>query len=191
MSAALRGALLLVWLLWVVGCSAGPTATLAPPSSPTPVVIIPTRTRVPLATSTATAAASATAVPDDPTATARPAQASATVAATATATPDPALAAIYGYLEARARASSNDTAALACQAWIGSARTEAVSFASMKASMEDLVCSVVGISAPFTLVNCTGKLITTYGADVRERDLSHFVYKVVAEEGVWKMCGYN
>src|SRR5688500_6654059 len=93
-----RLAWLMVWLLWVVGCSAGPQAATAP--SPSPVVIVATRTP-PAPTATipaATAERSATVAPASPTR-----APDSTAAPTASATPDPALAAIYNYLEARAR----------------------------------------------------------------------------------------
>ena len=194
MPSAHRGAwrcgLLLVWLLWLVGCSAVPAAIVAPPPSPTTVLIIATNTSAP-PSATATPAT----VVEQATATAPPETAAATEtrppAATATATPDPALAAIYGYLEARARADVADVTALACQAWQGQAATEAVSFRSMRARLEDVVCTVSGLSGPYTLVGCGGKIITTYGAETREWDLSNFVYQAIAEDGAWKMCGYN
>ncbi len=190
--AALRGAwrcgLLVVWVLWLTGCSAGPTATVAPPPSPTPVVLAATATRAaptPLATTEPTLPATATVAPattEEPAGTAAP---------TLTPTPDPALAAIYGYLEARARADVEDVTALACQAWRGQAATEAVSFRSMQAKLDGVVCTVNGLSGPYTLVGCTGKIITTYGTETREWDQSNFVYQAIAEDGAWKMCGYN
>jgi hypothetical protein len=131
----------------------------------------------------------------EPTETAAPATATEpperTAAATASPTPDPALTAIYDYLDARARADVEDARALACQAWQGQAATEAVSFRSMQAKLEGILCTVNGVSGPYTLVGCTGKIITTYGTETREWDQSNFVYQAVEEEGVWKMCGYN
>ncbi len=192
--AAFRGAwrcgLLVVWVLWLTGCSAGPTATVAPPPSPTPVVLAATATS---ASPTPAATAEPTTAQD--TATAAPAAATeepaGTAAPTLTPTPEPALAAIFGYLEARARADVEDVTALACQAWRGQAATEAVSFRSMQAKLDGVVCTVNGLSGPYTLVGCTGKIITTYGTETREWDQSNFVYQAIAEDGIWKMCGYN
>jgi hypothetical protein len=183
-----RLAWLLVWLLWVAGCSAGPQAATAPAPSPSPAVIVATRTPpAPTATTpAATAEPSATVAPASPTR-----APDSTAAPTASATADPALAAIYNYLEARARADGAEVTALACQAWQGQAATEAVSFRSMQARLEGVVCTVNGVSGPYTLVGCTGKIITTYGTETREWDQSSFVYQAVAEDGEWKMCGYN
>lgn len=194
MSSATRGGwrlgLLLVWLLWGVGCSARPAATVAPPPSPTPVLVLATNTSAPLASPTKaatvaptqTVAATVTGVPDS---TASP------VADTPAPTPDPAVAVIYSYLEARARADVAEVTALACQAWQGQAATEAVSFRSMQAKLEGILCTANGLSGPYTLVGCTGKIITTYGTETREWDQSSFVYQAVVEAGTWKMCGYN
>jgi hypothetical protein len=66
-----------------------------------------------------------------------------------------------------------------------------VSFRSMQARLQDVVCTVDGVSGAFTLVGCGGKIITTYGTETREWDLSPFVYQAVVEDGQWKMCGYN
>ena len=194
MSSATQGGwrygLLLVWLLWAVGCSARPGATLAPPPSPTLVPIVATATSAPPASPTRTETAAPTetvaaTATDPPDSTASP------VADTPTPTPDPAVAAIYSYLEARARADVADVTALACQAWQGQAATEAVSFRSMQAKLEGIICTPTGASGPYTLVGCTGKIITTYGTETREWDQSSFVYQAVVEEGQWKMCGYN
>jgi hypothetical protein len=40
-------------------------------------------------------------------------------------------------------------------------------------------------------VGCTGKMVTTYGTETRDWDLSSFVYQTLPEDGVWKMCGYH
>jgi hypothetical protein len=193
MLAALRGAgrwvLLLVWLLAGVGCSAGRAATLVPPPSPTVVIFASPTSPPPTASLTVPAAtepstATVLAATLAPTETSPP-------ASTATPTPDPALAVIYSYLDARARANVSDVTALACAAWQGQAATEAVSFRSMQAKLQDVVCTVNGVSGAYTLVGCGGKIITTYGTETREWDLSNFIYQAVIEDGQWKMCGYN
>lgn len=184
-----RYALLLVWVLWIVGCSAGPAATVPPSPSPT-VVIVPTQTPPPPTATVTALPATVASTATQPAAT-RAATETAPPASTATPTPDPALEAIYSYLDARARADVADVTALACQAFQGQAATEAVSFRSMQAKLEGVVCAVSGVSGPYTLVGCGGKIITTYGTETREWDLSTFVYQAIAEDGAWKMCGYN
>jgi hypothetical protein len=151
-----------------------PTNTLAATASPRP----PTETPPALTeTLAASPAASASAEPAP--------------ASTASPTPDPALAAILSYLDARARADVSSVTGLSCTAWRSQAVTEAISFRSMNAKMQNVLCTVAGSDGPYTLVSCAGKIITTYGAETREWDLSTFTYRATVEAGVWKMCGYH
>lgn len=155
-----------------------PTATLRPPPATSTDVPSPIPTPIP---ATATLAA-----PPSPTV-----QATALAAPPATATPDPALQAILAYLEARARADVAEVTGLACAAWKPQAVTEAISFRSMNAKLDGVSCAVTGTDGPYTLVVCSGKIVTTYGTESREWDLSTFVYQAADEDGQWKMCGYH
>ena len=38
---------------------------------------------------------------------------------------------------------------------------------------------------------CQGTMLTTYGPDTREWDLSNQIYRSAPEAGEWKMCGYQ
>jgi hypothetical protein len=154
-------------------------ATLTPLPSPVP----PSPTPPPAASPTApTATAAATATAPAAAASPRPSP---------TATPDPALSTILDYLEARAAADVTRVTDLSCAAWKPQAVTEAVSFRSMNARLQDAVCRVAGTDGAFTLVTCDGKIITTYGPESREWDLSTLIYQAAPEDGQWKMCGYH
>ncbi len=182
---------LLVQLLTFVlaGCTGGAaspaalaTATLLPAASPTR--LLPTTAPPPSATltrpaPTATLRASATATQP------------ATAGPTASPTPDPAVEVVLAYLTARTKADVNEVTPLVCRPWRSAAITEAISFRSMNAKLEDVVCTANGSSGEYTLVGCTGKMVTTYGGETRDWDLSSFIYQTVPEDGVWKMCGYN
>ena len=183
-----------LWLLAQVvalvlaGCSGGAAspaslaiATLLPAASPTR---LPATTAPPPTVTLTRAAPTATA----PSATSTPV---ATAGPTASATPDPAVEIVLAYLAARLEGDANAVTALVCQAWKAPAVTEAISFQSMNARLEDVVCTANGSSGSFTLVGCTGKMITTYGTETREWDLSSFVYQTLPEDGGWKMCGYH
>jgi hypothetical protein len=61
----------------------------------------------------------------------------------------------------------------------------------MNAKLEDVACTVAGSDGPYTLVSCGGKIVTTYGGESREWDLSALVYQTTPEDGRWKMCGYH
>ncbi|MCC6192693.1 MAG: hypothetical protein IT318_27030 [Anaerolineales bacterium] len=195
----------LVWRFWPVlllilgaGCSPaaqGPAVTLAVATrTPIPTRNPPTATRLPASlTSAAAAGPSATEPPrpsPSPTLTLAPAGTLAP-ASTLAPTADPALAAILSYLEARAAADVTRVTDLSCTAWKPQAVTEAVSFRSMNAKLQDVACQVTGTDGDFTLVRCDGKIITTYGPEAREWDLSTLLYQALPEAGEWKMCGYQ
>ena len=108
-----------------------------------------------------------------------------------TATPHPAIAVIERYLAARARVETATVEGLACSAWRAQARTESAPFRSMNAELVDLACAVAGSAEGATLVQCQGKIVTHYGGETRDWPLDRFVYRVVSEDGAWKMCGYK
>ena len=178
-----------VLVLVLAGCSGGPaspaslaTATLVPAASPTQ---LPATTVAPPPSATLTRPA--------PTATLRAATATqaATEGPTASPTQDPAVAVVLAYLEARVKADAEEVVPLVCKAWKSAAVTEAISFRSMNAQLEGVACTANGSSGAYTLVGCTGKMVTTYGGETRDWDLSSFVYQTLPEDGVWKMCGYH
>jgi hypothetical protein len=106
-------------------------------------------------------------------------------------TPDPAVDVIRRYLEARAAADVELTTALSCPAWKSQAVTEAISFRSMNAQLQEVSCETTGAADGYNLVVCQGTMLTTYGPDTREWDLSNQVYRAAPEAGEWKMCGYQ
>lgn len=152
-----------------------PSATVPPAASPTSLP--PSATALPTFTLTAAPRASETPVP------------SATLAPSPT--PDLAGLAIFGYLTARAKTDLEATLALSCAAWKPQAATEVTSFRSMNAELHEVTCAATGQEGNFTLVACGGKMITTYGGESREWDLSAFVYQAALEDGAWTMCGYH
>ena len=184
----------------LAACGANPkvapaaTATVpaisATPNAPTVTALPPSATTAAVAATSivpATLAAQSTA----PAATPLPAGPTATTAPAATATPDPAVAAILAYLDARARTDAATATGLSCKAWISKALTEVTSFRSMNAKLVGVTCQVNGSASGLTLVGCGGKMVTTYGTETRDWDLSSFVYQVTLEDGQWKMCGYH
>jgi len=172
----------------LAGCTGGPaspaavaTATLLAAASPTHLV------------ATTAPPPSATLTRPAPTATLRAATATrpATAGPTASPTPDPAVTVVLAYLNARLTADAEAVTPLVCKAWKSAAVTEAISFRSMNARLEDVACTANGSSGLYTLVGCTGKMVTTYGGEARDWDLSSFIYQTLLEDGEWKMCGYN
>jgi hypothetical protein len=193
----MMGRLRWVWVLalFAVGCR-GPIATPAPAAeaSPTPVPLVSTPTPPPAAL-TSPPPATATLPPTrTPQSTASP---TATAASQASPTDEAAaenggaVDVVLAYLAARAEADVAGVSDLSCAAWRGQATTEAISFRGMQAEMVDVACRLAGSDGPWTLVSCSGKIVTTYGTESRDWDLDSFVYQTSVEDGQWKMCGYH
>ncbi len=98
--------------------------------------------------------------------------------------------AVEAYLEARVQQNVEKMTLLSCPAWEAQARVEAISFQSMDASLEGVTCEASGSQGANTLVDCAGKIVTTYQGEVREWSVSDHPYVVVQQEGEWRMCGY-
>ncbi|MCL5998179.1 MAG: hypothetical protein M1546_19330 [Chloroflexi bacterium] len=99
--------------------------------------------------------------------------------------------AIYAYLEARTKENVDKMVQLSCAAWEEQAHIEAVSFRGRQARLQDATCADNGSDGEFTLVLCQGKIMTNYGGESRELDLSHRQFKTIFDHGEWRMCGYK
>ncbi len=101
-----------------------------------------------------------------------------------------AASAIEKYLAARAASDVDQMTLLSCPAWEAQARVEATSFKSMNARLQDVACTVSGTQGDSTLVTCQGKIVTTYQGEAREWSVGDHPFKVVQQDGEWRMCGY-
>ncbi len=99
--------------------------------------------------------------------------------------------AVQGYLEALVAADAVRAINLSCTAWEEQARTEAASFEAVDVSLEDVACSAAGVSGPYTLVTCSGRIVAIYGGEQQEIPLEGRTYRALNEGGDWKMCGYE
>ena len=99
--------------------------------------------------------------------------------------------AVQAYLEARVQSNVNRMINLSCPDWESQARIEASTFQAMKARIEGLNCEENGSDGNFTLVGCQGKIVTTYQGETREWNLSDHRFKLVLDDGEWRMCGYE
>jgi hypothetical protein len=94
---------------------------------------------------------------------------------------------VLAYLEARVATDVDTMRQLSCADWEAQAVIQSESFDAMNAVLEDVTCSVSGDDGDFTLVQCDGRIITTYNGEQREWDLK--TYRVRQEDGEWLMCG--
>ena len=103
----------------------------------------------------------------------------------------PAADAVTAYLEALIDKEENALINQACAEWESQAKLEFDSFAAVKVALEGPGCSEAGQDGSVTLVNCTGKIIASYGEEDLIIDLAERTYQVVNEGGEWRMCGYR
>jgi hypothetical protein len=99
--------------------------------------------------------------------------------------------AIEAYLQARVASDATAMINLSCPAWEAQARIEAASFQSMQARLEGVACADGEQAGDSTLVNCTGKIVTTYNGETREWSVADHPFQAVRADGEWRMCGYN
>ena len=102
-----------------------------------------------------------------------------------------ASSAIQQYLKARAASDVDKMTLLSCPAWEAQARVEAASFRSMNATLDGVTCQVSGSDGSSTLVTCQGKIVTTYQGEARQWSVGDHPFKVVQQDGAWRMCGYG
>lgn len=98
--------------------------------------------------------------------------------------------AVQKYLQARAASDVDQMSLLSCPAWEAQARIEAASFKAMNAKLDDVVCQVSGSDSGATLVTCSGHIVTTYQGEARQWTVGDHPFKVVQQDGQWRMCGY-
>lgn len=102
-----------------------------------------------------------------------------------------ASSAVQTYLDARVQSDVNRMINLSCPEWEAQARIEASTFKAMKAQIEGLSCEENGTAGNYTLVACQGKIVTTYQGETREWNLAERQFKLVLDDGEWRMCGYE
>jgi len=98
---------------------------------------------------------------------------------------------VASYLQARVQGDLNRMIALSCAAWEANARLEATSIQGRSPALEGLSCRAGEPQDNTVFVACAGKITTSYDGERREFDLAEREFKLVAEAGEWRMCGYR
>ena len=95
---------------------------------------------------------------------------------------------VEAYINARSEGDADKTRSLSCADWESQAATQAMSFrAASNARVEGMSCEQTSTDGNFTIVTCEGKVITDYNGETREWPLGS--YRVVQEDGEWRLCG--
>lgn len=98
---------------------------------------------------------------------------------------------VESYVQARVKGDANAMIALSCAAWEPNARLEAQSIEGRNATLEGLTCERAGEEGGNAFVSCKGKINTSYNGEQREFSLAERQFKLAAEAGEWRVCGYK
>jgi hypothetical protein len=98
--------------------------------------------------------------------------------------------ALSTYLQALVAKDEATLTLLSCADWEASALMELDSFQSVETSLEDLNCQQNGTDDESAVVVCAGKILTSYGDETQEYELSDRTYKMVKQGTEWLVCGY-
>ena len=95
------------------------------------------------------------------------------------------------YLQAFNAKDYDTIAPLTCKDWEPQAFLEIDAFQGVETELQDMVCAETVIDAEKTLVQCTGKIIASYGNEKQEFDMSLRTYELIEQSGNWVVCGYR
>lgn len=98
---------------------------------------------------------------------------------------------VENYYKALMDKNLNLMLAQVCPDWEEQARTDYQSFAAVSAQLKDIHCKVQSLEEKSATVTCQGKIEADYGNEILEIDLSKFVFKIIQENGDWRLCGYQ
>jgi len=104
--------------------------------------------------------------------------------------PEAPARAIEAYLAAKVESNVDEMTRLSCPDFEAQAQIEATSFASMEAALDGVSCVTGGAEGGFTLVTCTGQIVTTYQGENRTWSVADHPYRALDDGGEWLMCGY-
>jgi len=104
---------------------------------------------------------------------------------------DAAAQSAAGYLTAMVERDGDRMSALSCAIWEDDAMLELDALMTVEAALQDVVCTQTGTDGEITLVNCQGKIVTTYNEEQTEIDLSRRTFEMTQSAGEWLVCGYR
>ncbi|HOD04413.1 MAG TPA: hypothetical protein PKH92_05135 [Anaerolineaceae bacterium] len=113
------------------------------------------------------------------------------ILACAACTPEKSEAAqtIEVYLQALVDKDETRLVALTCPDYEMDALLELDAFQNVVTTLEGLACEETGTEGDYTLVNCEGQIMASYGAEQRQFDLSERTYRLLSSADGWLVCG--
>lgn len=79
---------------------------------------------------------------------------------------------------------------VACADWEKDALREVDAFMGVKSELKDFSCKITETTDDTAIVNCSGKIAASYGAEVTDFPLEGRNHRVIKEQGEWHICGY-
>ena len=96
---------------------------------------------------------------------------------------------VEDYLVAIAVGDDVRAANLSCTEWEMRARIDADSFMNVETTIEEMRCAIVAQTQSTVDVQCSGYIVADYQGANKEIDLSLQAYRLISENGVWRVCG--
>jgi len=96
---------------------------------------------------------------------------------------------VEDYFTALAAGDDVRAANLSCAEWEGRARVDADSFMNVQTTIEEMRCEVISQTQTTAEVQCTGRIVADYQGEKQTIDLSRQIYRLIADDGVWRFCG--
>lgn len=106
-------------------------------------------------------------------------------------TQTPASAAVENYLQMLSDKNEEALLAAICPGYEFDALVEFDALAQVQTELKDVACQQVESNADEAKVTCTGSIISNYGSEIFNYDLTGRTYNVIADGEKWLVCGYT
>ncbi len=106
-------------------------------------------------------------------------------------TQTPASMTVENYLQALADKDEPLMLAHICADYEFDALLELDALAQVETELKDVSCQQVDADDNAALVTCTGSIVSNYGSELFNYDLSGRTYRVIQDGENWLVCGYT
>jgi hypothetical protein len=98
-------------------------------------------------------------------------------------------AVVEAYYNALVAGDAPTLTQLSCADWEQQSKLMLDSFTGVKARVDSIACSEQENDGSSVAVNCTGKIIATYGTEDQEINLSNTTFLLQKQGNEWLVCG--
>jgi hypothetical protein len=108
-----------------------------------------------------------------------------------TPTQTPASQAVQDYLQTLSDKDEQSLLTRICPDYEFDALVEFDALAQVETKLKDVSCQQVESNADGAKVTCTGSIISNYGSEIFNYDLTGRIYNVIPDGENWLVCGYT